>query len=295
MKNTYNKRIVNTEKTPSDMDNFNRYHKDLSTFEPISKEEEIDLANRIQKGDEDAFNELVQANLRLVILIAGEYEGLGLSSLDLISEGNLGLVKAAKRFDVNKDVKFSFYAGLWIRQHIKRALSNKSRTIRIPVSMIDKINTLEKQKNKDLYNGESDSLESSNDTEVNKVSNRLGRLINLAKTSYVSIDTQINDSEKSTLSDVIPDTNIEDPNESVTKVDDYDLIKDNLNDLNEREQQVIVNRFGLNDETPLKLIEIANKMGLTKERVRQIEEYALIKLRRLFYKKQGDNRFVCPT
>jgi len=161
--------------------------------------------------------------------------------------------------------------------------------------MIDKINTIEKQKNKDLYNGESESLESNNDTEVNKVSNRLGRLINLAKTSYVSIDTQINDSEKSTLSDVIPDTNIEDPNESVTKVDDYDLIKDNLNDLNEREQQVIVNRFGLNDETPLKLIEIANKMGLTKERVRQIEEYALIKLRRLFYKKQGDNRFVCPT
>ena len=215
--------------------------------------------------------------------------------MDLISEGNLGLVKAAKRFDVNKDVKFSFYAGLWIRQHIKRALSNKSRTIRIPVSMIDKINTLEKQKNKDLYNGDSESLESNNDTEFNKVSNRLGRLINLAKTSYVSIDTQINDSEKSTLSDVIPDTNIENPNESVTKVDDYDLIKDNLNDLNEREQQVIVNRFGLNDETPLKLIEIANKMGLTKERVRQIEEYALIKLRRLFYKKQGDNRFACPT
>ena len=215
--------------------------------------------------------------------------------MDLISEGNLGLVKAAKRFDVNKDVKFSFYAGLWIRQHIKRALSNKSRTIRIPVSMIDKINTLEKQKNKDLYKSESDSLESNNDTDVNKVSNRLGRLINLAKTSYVSIDTQINDSEKSTLSDVIPDTNIENPNESVTKIDDYDLIKDNLNDLNEREQQVIVNRFGLNDEIPLKLIEIANKMGLTKERVRQIEEYALIKLRRLFYKKQGDNRFVCPT
>ena len=155
MKNIYNKRVGNTEKTPSDLDNFTRYHKDLSSFDPISKEEEIELSNRIQNGDEDAFNDLVQANLRLVILIAGEYEGLGLSSLDLISEGNLGLVKAARRFDVSKDVKFSFYAGLWIRQHIKRALSNKSRTIRIPVSMIDKINTLEKQKNKDLSNTES--------------------------------------------------------------------------------------------------------------------------------------------
>ena len=288
MKNTYNKRGGNTEKTPSDLDNFTRYHKDLSSFDPISKEEEIELSNRIQNGDEDAFNDLVQANLRLVILIAGEYEGLGLSSLDLISEGNLGLVKAARRFDVSKDVKFSFYAGLWIRQHIKRALSNKSRTIRIPVSMIDKINTLEKQKNKDLPNTESQKNET-------KVSNRLGRLINLAKTSYISIDTQINDSEKSTLSDVIPDTNLEDPNESITRIDDYDLIKNNLNDLNDREKQVITNRFGLDDKTPLKLIEIANKMGLTKERVRQIEEYALIKLRRLFYEKQGDNRFACPT
>ena len=159
MKNIYNKRVGNAEKTPSDLDNFTRYHKDLSGFDPISKEEEIELSNRIQNGDEDAFNDLVQANLRLVILIAGEYEGLGLSSLDLISEGNLGLVKAARRFDVSKDVKFSFYAGLWIRQHIKRALSNKSRTIRIPVSMIDKINTLEKQKNKDLSNTDSQKNE----------------------------------------------------------------------------------------------------------------------------------------
>jgi len=294
MKNIYKKRVGNTDKTPSDLDNFTRYHKDVSSFNPISKEEEIDLAKQIQKGDEDAFNNLVQANLRLVVLIASEYEGLGLSSLDLISEGNLGLVKAAKRFDVSKGVKFSFYAGLWIRQHIKRALSNKSRTIRIPVSMLGKINTLEKQKKGKSLNKSSDGLGDNQNTNK-KVSERLARLINLAKTSFVSIDTQINDSEKSTLSDVIPDTKLEDPNESITRVDDYDLIRNNLNDLNEREKQIITNRFGLDEETPLTLIEIANKMSLTKERVRQIEEYAIIKLRRLFYACQGDNRFICPT
>ena len=294
MKITYNKRSGNTDKTPSDIDNFTRYHKDVSNFDPITKEEEIDLAKRIKGGDEDAFNNLVQANLRLVVLIAGEYEGLGLSSLDLISEGNIGLVKAAKRFDVSKDVKFSFYAGLWIRQHIKRALSNKSRTIRIPVSMLGKINTLEKQKKRESLDGNIDLQENNQKTEKN-VSERLGRLMNLAKTSYVSIDTQINDSEKSTLADVIPDTKLEDPNESLTRSDDYELIRNNLDDLNEREKQILTSRFGLDENPPLTLIEIANKMGLTKERVRQIEEYAIIKLRRLFYSSQGDNRFMCPT
>lgn len=279
------------EKTPSDIDNFQRYHKDLNKFEPISKDEEIELAKRIQIGDEDALNELIQVNLRLVILIASEYEGLGLSSLDLISEGNLGLVKAAKRFDVSKDVKFSFYAGLWIRQHIKRALSNKSRTIRIPISMIDKISAIEKQKKIDeLKNHDFDK-----DSDDKKVSSRLNKLINLAKSSFISIDTQVNDSDKGTLADVIPDNSSINPEEFITQNDDYDLIKKNLSCLTEREKRVIISRFGLNDENSHKLIEIAEKMGLTKERVRQIEEYALIKLRRLFYAQQGDNRYACPT
>jgi RNA polymerase sigma factor (sigma-70 family) len=160
--------------------------------------------------------------------------------------------------------------------------------------MLGKINTLEKQKKRKSLNKSSDGLDDNQNTNK-KVSERLARLINLAKTSFVSIDTQINDSEKSTLSDVIPDTKLEDPNESITRVDDYDLIRNNLNDLNEREKQIITNRFGLDEETPLTLIEIANKMSLTKERVRQIEEYAIIKLRRLFYACQGDNRFICPT
>ena len=132
------------KKTSSDLENFQRYCKDLENYETISHDEQIELAIKIKAGDETAVNELIQANLRLVILIASEYEGLGLSSLDLISEGNLGLVKAVRRFDHERKVKFSSYAGLWIRQQIKRALSNKSRTIRIPVSMIDKIKSIEK-------------------------------------------------------------------------------------------------------------------------------------------------------
>ena len=100
--------MYKTEKTPSDIDNFNRYHKDLSSFNPISREEELDLAKKIKNGDNDALHQLIQSNLRLVVLIASEYEGLGLSSLDLISEGNIGLIKSAERFDPEKDVKFSF-------------------------------------------------------------------------------------------------------------------------------------------------------------------------------------------
>ena len=133
-------------RTSSDLENFQRYCRDLEDFETISHDEEIQLAIKIKAGDEMAVNELIQANLRLVILIASEYEGLGLSTLDLISEGNLGLAKAVRRFDYQRKVKLSFYAGLWIRQQIKRALSNKSRTIRIPVSMIDKISSIEKRK-----------------------------------------------------------------------------------------------------------------------------------------------------
>ena len=279
------------EKTPSDIENFNRYHKDLSAFNPISREEELDLAKKIKNGDNDALHQLIQSNLRLVVLIASEYEGLGLSSLDLISEGNIGLIKSAERFDPEKDVKFSFYAGLWIRQQIKRALSNKSRTIRIPVSMVERIAAIEKNKRDAFLNDEdNDRPKSDKGSSV-----RVNRLVKLAKAKVVSIDTPISDSEKNTLGDVIPDENCTNPLDNLGRFDDYELLKSNLKHLTEREKDVIIRRFGLKDEKPNTFIEIAKKLGLTKERVRQIEEYALVKMRRLFYSSQGDNRFSCPA
>ena len=290
MKKTYNKNSSVGEKTPCDIDNFARYHKDVSEFEPINRDEELALAKRIKNGDEQALNDLIQANLRLVVIIASEYEGLGLSSLDLISEGNIGLVKAAKRFDMEKDVKFSFYAGLWIRQQIKRALSNKSRTIRIPVSMVDRIAAIEKKKRHDEQYGVSDEKEKND-----QPSERVNRLVKLAKAKLVSIDTQVNDSDKNTLGDVIPDENTQNPLENIVKSGDYDQIRSNLDCLSSREKEVITKRFGLNDNSPSTFIEIAQKMGLTKERVRQIEEYALVKMRRLFYVSNDDNRFSCAT
>ena len=271
-------------------DSFARYHKDVSEFEPINRDEELALAKRIKNGDEQALNDLIQANLRLVVIIASEYEGLGLSSLDLISEGNIGLVKAAKRFDIDKDVKFSFYAGLWIRQQIKRALSNKSRTIRIPVSMVDRIAAIEKKKRHDEQYGVSDEKEKND-----QPSERVNRLVKLAKAKLVSIDTQVNDSDKNTLGDVIPDENTQNPLENIVRSGDYDQIRSNLDCLSSREKEVITKRFGLNDNSPSTFIEIAQKMGLTKERVRQIEEYALVKMRRLFYLSNDDNRFSCAT
>ena len=278
-------------RTSSDLENFQRYCRDLEDFETISHDEEIQLAIKIKAGDEMAVNELIQANLRLVILIASEYEGLGLSTLDLISEGNLGLAKAVRRFDYQRKVKFSFYAGLWIRQQIKRALSNKSRIIRIPVSMIDKISSIEKRKTQQ----ESPSGDGLDTNSEKPQSDRLNRLVTLAKTSTVSLDTPIEQDEGGTLGDVIPDSNSQHPLDELIRHGDYHVISDKIKLLDSREQEVMKTRFGLGGCKPSKLIEIADLLGLTKERVRQIEEFAIVKLRRMFFAEQGEEKLMCST
>ena len=278
-------------RTSSDLENFQRYCRDLEDFETISHDEEIQLGIKIKAGDEIALNELIQANLRLVILIASEYEGLGLSTLDLISEGNLGLAKAVRRFDYQREVKLSFYAGLWIRQQIKRALSNKSRTIRIPVSMIDKISSIEKRKaQQDSLSG--DGLDANSEKPQ---SDRLNRLVTLAKTSTVSLDTPIEQDEEGTLGDVIPDSNSQHPLDELIRRGDYHVISDKIKLLDSREQEVMKTRFGLGGCKPSKLIEIADLHGLTKERVRQIEEFAIVKLRRMFFAEQGEEKLMCSA
>ena len=285
MPNTFGRR------TSSDLENFQRYCRDLEDFETISHDEEIQLAIKIKAGDEIAVNELIQANLRLVILIASEYEGLGLSTLDLISEGNLALAKAVRRFDYQRKVKLSFYAGLWIRQQIKRALSNKSRTIRIPVSMIDKISSIEKRKaQQDSQSG--DGLDANSEKPQ---SDRLNRLVTLAKTSTVSLDSPIEQDEGGTLGDVIPDSNSQHPLDELIRHGDYHVISDKIKLLDTREQEVMKTRFGLGGCKPSKLIEIADLLGLTKERVRQIEEFAIVKLRRMFFAEQGEEKLMCSA
>ena len=285
MPNTFGRR------TSSDLENFQRYCRDLEDFETISHDEEIQLGIKIKAGDEIAVNELIQANLRLVILIASEYEGLGLSTLDLISEGNLGLAKAVRRFDYQRKVKFSFYAGLWIRQQIKRALSNKSRTIRIPVSMIDKISSIEKRKTQQ----ESPSGDGLDANSEKPQSDRLNRLVTLAKTSTVSLDTPIEQDEGGTLGDVIPDSNSQHPLDELIRHGDYHVISDKIKLLDSREQEVMKTRFGLGGCKPSKLIEIADLLGLTKERVRQIEEFSIMKLRRMFFAEQGEEKLMCSA
>jgi len=263
----------------------------LENFETITRDEEIKLAIKIKTGDEIAVNELIQANLRLVILIASEYEGLGLSSLDLISEGNLGLVKAVRRFDYERNVKFSFYAGLWIRQQIKRALSNKSRTIRIPVSMIEKISSIEKMKAQEDFPSADDPAANSEKPQ----SDRTNRLVTLAKATTVSLDTPIEQDEGGTLGDVIPDSNSQHPLDELIRNGDYRVISDKIKLLDSREQKVMKTRFGLDGSKPSKLIEIADLLGLTKERVRQIEEFAIVKLRRMFFAEQREEKLMCSA
>ena len=288
------KKIVNAsrKKTSSDLENFQRYCRDLENFETISHDEEIELAIKIKAGDETAVNELIQCNLRLVILIASEYEGLGLSSLDLISEGNLGLVKAVRRFDHERKVKFSFYAGLWIRQQIKRALSNKSRTIRIPVSMIDKINSIEKSKAQKDSPSAATPVTNSEEPQTD----RLKRLVTLAKASTVSLDAPFEQQQEGgTLEDVIPDSNSQHPLDELIRHCDYHVISDKIKLLDSREQKVMKTRFGLDGCKPSKLIEIADLLGLTKERVRQIEQFAIVKLRRMFFEEQGEEKLLCSA
>jgi RNA polymerase primary sigma factor len=285
-------KIPNTDRrTSSDLDNFHRYCRDLENLDTISHDEEIKLAIKIKAGDEVAVNELIQANLRLVILIASEYEGLGLSSLDLISEGNLGLVKAVRRFDYERKVKFSFYAGLWIRQQIKRALSNKSRTVRIPVSMIEKISSIEKRKSQQ----DTPSADGPNTNSEKPRSARLNRLITMAKATTVSLDSPIEQDEGATLGDMIPDSNSKHPLNELIRNGDYHVISDKIKLLDSREQKVMKTRFGLDGCKPSKLIEIADLLGLTKERVRQIEEFSIVKLRRMFFAEQGEDNLICSA
>ncbi len=254
------------------------YLKEIGKVPLLTAEEEIDLAQRMEKGDEEAKKRLAEANLRLVVSIAKRYVGRGMLFLDLIQEGNLGLIKAVEKFDYRKGYKFSTYATWWIRQAITRAIADQARTIRIPVHMVETINKLIRVSRQLLqeYGREPTPEEIADEMEM-----PVERVREILKISQepVSLETPIGEEEDSHLGDFIQDDNVPVPAEAAA----FSLLQDQLNEvlktLTEREQKVLRLRFGLDDGRARTLEEVGKEFNVTRERIRQIEAKALRKLR----------------
>ena len=254
------------------------YLKEIGKVPLLSAEEEIELAKRMEKGDEEAKKRLAEANLRLVVSIAKRYVGRGLLFLDLIQEGNLGLIKAVEKFDYRKGYKFSTYATWWIRQAITRAIADQARTIRIPVHMVETINKLIRVSRQLLQElGREPSPEEI--AEVLKMPEERVREILKISQEPVSLETPIGEEEDSHLGDFIQDENVPVPAEAAAQTLLREQLEEVLNTLTDREKKVLRLRFGLDDGRQRTLEEVGREFNVTRERIRQIEAKALRKLR----------------
>lgn len=254
------------------------YLKEIGSIPLLSGEEEIELAKRIEQGDVDAKQKLAESNLRLVVSIAKRYVGRGMSFLDLIQEGNLGLIKAAEKFDYRKGYKFSTYATWWIRQAITRAIADQARTIRIPVHMVETINKIIRAQRALTQKLGREPSPQEIAKEVNMPADKVREVLKISQ-EPVSLETPIGEEEDSHLGDFIPDDNEPVPAEAA----EYAVLKEQLNEvldtLTDREQKVLRLRFGLDDGRARTLEEVGKEFNVTRERIRQIEAKALRKLR----------------
>lgn len=254
------------------------YLKEIGKVPLLSADEEIDLATRMGQGDQDAKKKLAEANLRLVVSIAKRYVGRGMLFLDLIQEGNLGLIKAVEKFDYQKGYKFSTYATWWIRQAITRAIADQARTIRIPVHMVETINKLIRVSRQLLQQYGRDPLPEELAKEMGITEDKVREILKIAQ-EPVSLETPIGEEEDSHLGDFIPDDDAPAPAEAAA----FTLLKEQLMDvldtLTPREEKVLKLRFGLDDGRARTLEEVGKEFQVTRERIRQIEAKALRKLR----------------
>lgn len=270
---------ITKQLTNRDSKSIDKYLSDVSKEEMVTPEEEVSLAVRIKQGDEIALNRLVNANLRFVISVAKQYQGHGLTLEDLIAEGNIGLITAAKRFDETKGFKFISYAVWWIRQSIMQAIAENSRVVRLPlnkVSAIQKIanafSKLEQEHERAPSNEEiAELLESSSDN--------VADLFTYSQ-KQVSVDAPLIEGEENSLLNVLSNSNSANPMDDLMRESLCRDIERVLVSLKQREADVVRLSFGLNGETPMTLEEIANSLGLTRERIRQIREKALRSLRK---------------
>lgn len=254
------------------------YLKEIGTVPLLSAEEEVRLAQRKAEGDEAAKERLIEANLRLVVSIAKRYTGRGMSFLDLVQEGNLGLIKGVEKFDYTKGYKLSTYATWWIRQSVTRALADQARTIRVPVHMVETINKMSKMQRKlTLELGYEPSVTELAEA-LEMTEDKVMEIMQIAR-EPASLETPIGEEDDSNLGDFVADSNAVTPEGNVESVMLREHIDALLGDLKERERQVIVLRFGLEDGHPRTLEEVGKEFNVTRERIRQIEAKALRKLR----------------
>ena len=254
------------------------YLKEIGKVPLLSAEREIELAQRMEDGDEDAKKELAEANLRLVVSIAKRYVGRGMLFLDLIQEGNLGLIKAVEKFDYHKGYKFSTYATWWIRQAITRAIADQARTIRIPVHMVETINKLIRVSRQLLQELGREPTPEEIAKELDMPVDRVREILKISQ-EPVSLETPIGEEEDSHLGDFIQDDNVPVPAEAAAQTLLKEQLDDVLDTLTEREQKVLRLRFGMNDGRARTLEEVGKEFDVTRERIRQIEAKALRKLR----------------
>lgn len=268
----------------SDNDTMKMYMQHIAQYKLVTPDEEVELAAQIKEGSEEARVKLIRSNLRLVVKIAHDFKGLGLPLLDLISEGNIGLMRAVEKFDPSKGAKLSSYAAWWIKQSMRRALANQSRTIRIPVQSATKISKIQNARaqlrerfEREPTNGE--IAEAVNLTERTVSGLRLG------KTTTISLHDPIQQGEDGEFRDIIPDDSTVSPDEIVKDDETLYQMLSLIRYLEERERRILILRFGLKNERPHTLEEVSKIIGRTRERIRQIQNQALEKLRLMLEEK----------
>jgi len=276
--------VTATFRPPHDADGaLSFYMRRVGEVGLITPQQEIELAARIKNGDEAAREHMIRANLRLVIKIAREYEGLGLPILDLINEGNIGLIKAVERFDPAKGGKLSTYGSWWIKQAIRRAIANQSKTIRLPVHVTDLIWKMRKLENRLQEEFGREATDEELAAELGLSVPRVAE-IRQAAVRTASLDAPLGDDDSSRLVDVVQDHNAVNPFAEVEERVSTDLVRQLINRLNPRESTILKLRFGLDSGRETTLEELGRKFGVTRERIRQLQNSALSKLRRMIEK-----------
>jgi RNA polymerase primary sigma factor len=259
------------------------YLREIGQVKLLTPQQEIELAARIKKGDKRAREEMIKANLRLVVKIAHDYEGLGLPLLDLINEGNIGLMKAVERFDPAKGGKLSTYGSWWIKQSIKRALANQSKTIRLPVHLVDKISKMRRT----ALRMQEELGREPNDYELGEELGISGARVSQLRTAAIrpaSLDAPIGDDESNNFAEVVQDENADTPYEQLEDKTVNRMLQEMIKTLDPREATILRYRFGLDGGPEKTLEEVGQKFGVTRERVRQIQNIALSKLRKMIEK-----------
>lgn len=261
------------------------YLREISKTDLLTPEQEVKLAARIKRGDKKARSHMIRANLRLVVKIAQDYSGYGLPLADLISEGNIGLMKAVERFDPNKGGKLSTYGSWWIKQSIKRALANQSKTIRLPVHMVDKIARMRRISAMLAEALGRDPTQEELAEELGIPRKKLALLERAAKRP-TSLNAPVHEDDSSEFSDIIGDEHAVDPFEALDNKSMHNELDDLLDVLDQREHRIIDARFGLDGKKPMTLEEVGVEFGVTRERIRQLQNIALQKMRKALRRKE---------